>query len=215
MVRHAVPRAVVRAALGLLGEEGLLRPGPTGYRIVARRTTRTGRRHGHGHPPPALAGAHRDRRARRARRVARCAGRGAVPAHRVRLGDGRWRRGAGDPLRDDHGRGALLAVPGTGPFDQQLTEAGLHPVWADTRSGPVPADPDSASLLGVAAGAPLLGAERTLTGGDGRVLAVSVLRADPTGTVTAARDGAGSAQSDSSARTVSRESASAGVLSGR
>jgi len=36
MVGHGVPRSAVRAALGLLREEGLLRPGPTAHRIVAR-----------------------------------------------------------------------------------------------------------------------------------------------------------------------------------
>lgn len=216
MVRHAVPRAVVRAALGLLGEEGLLRPGPTGYRIVARphypgraAVTGTGTRLPRWlertgiAAPDVLAewlGVPVGAPCLRTECVSATAGGGAVlETHYVTT----------------TAAARLLAVPGTGAFDQQLTEAGLHPVWADTRSGPVPADPDSAALLGVAAGAPLLGAERTLTGGDGRVLAVSVLRADPSGTVTAARDGAGSTQSDSSARTASRESASAGVLSGR
>ena len=216
MVRHGVPRAAVRAALGLLREEGLLRPGPTAHRIVARphypgraAVTGTGTRLPRWlertgiAAPDVLAdwlGVPVGAPCLRTECVSATAGGGAVlETHYVTT----------------TAAARLLAVPGTGPFDRQLSEAGLHPASAGTRSGPVPADPDSAALLGVAAGTPLLGAERTLTGDDGRVLAVSVLRADPAGSVPAARDGAAAAQPDSSARTASSESASAGVLSGR
>ncbi|WP_226367211.1 UTRA domain-containing protein [Pseudonocardia sp. ICBG162] len=216
MVRHGVPRSAVRAALGLLREEGLLRPGPTAHRIVARphypgRTAVTGtgtrvprylERTGIA-APDVLAdwlGVPVGTPCLRTECVSATAGGGAVlETHYLAT----------------EAAALLLAVPGTGPFDRQLADAGLRPARAGTRSGPVPADPDSAALLGVAAGAPLLGAERTLTGDDGRVLAVSVLRADPAGTVPVARDGAAAAQPDSSARTASSESASAGVLSGR
>ncbi|WP_224403507.1 UTRA domain-containing protein [Pseudonocardia sp. ICBG1034] len=216
MVRHGVPRAAVRAALGLLREEGLLRPGPTAHRIVARphypgraAVTGTGTRLPRWlertgiAAPDVLAdwlGVPVGAPCLRTECVSATAGGGAVlETHYVTT----------------TAAARLLAVPGTGPFDRQLSEAGLRPASAGTRSGPVPADPDSAALLGVAAGTPLLGAERTLTGDDGRVLAVSVLRADPAGSVPAARDGAAAAQPDSSARTASSESASAGVLSGR
>ncbi|MCM3848514.1 UTRA domain-containing protein [Pseudonocardia sp. DR1-2] len=216
MVRHGAPRAAVRAALGLLREEGLLRPGPTAHRIVARphypgraAVTGTGARLPRWlertgiAAPDVLAdwlGVPVGAPCLRTECVSATAGGGAVlETHYVTT----------------TAAARLLAVPGTGPFDRQLCEAGLRPASAGTRSGPVPADPDSAALLGVAAGTPLLGAERTLTGDDGRVLAVSVLRADPAGSVPAARDGAAAAQPDSSARTASSESASAGVLSGR
>ncbi|WFG43152.1 UTRA domain-containing protein [Pseudonocardia alni] len=216
MVGHGVPRSAVRAALGLLREEGLLRPGPTAHRIVARphypgraAVTATGTRLPRWlertgiAAPDVLAdwlGVPVGAPCLRTECVSATAGGGAVlETHYVTT----------------TAAARLLAVPGTGPFDRQLSEAGLHPASAGTRSGPVPADPDSAALLGVAAGTPLLGAERTLTGDDGRVLAVSVLRADPAGSVPAARDGAAAAQPDSSARTASSESASAGVLSGR
>ncbi|WP_224389310.1 UTRA domain-containing protein [Pseudonocardia sp. ICBG1293] len=216
MVRHGVPRAAVRAALGLLCEEGLLGPGPTAHRILARphypgraAVTGTGTRLPRWlertgiAAPDVLAewlGVPVGAPCLRTECVSATAGGGAVlETHYVTTA----------------AAARLLAVPGTGPFDPQLSEAGLRPASAGTRSGPVPADPDSAMLLGVAAGAPLLGAERTLTGEDGRVLAVSVLRADPAGAVPAARDAAASAQPDSSARTASRVSASSGVLSGR
>ncbi|MEJ8280446.1 UTRA domain-containing protein [Pseudonocardia spirodelae] len=211
MVGYGVPRAAVRSALELLRAEGLLRPGPAAYRVVARpeypgRTAVTGtatrlprwlERTGVA-APDVLAdwlGVPVGSPCLRTESVSSTAGGGAVlETHYLAAG-------AAAPL---------LALPAAGPFDRQLAEAGLHPVRARTRSGPVPADPDSARLLGVATGSTLLGAERTLTGDDGRVVAVTLLRADPRAPVPAAR-----AHPESSARTASSESASAGVLSGR
>ena len=151
MVRHGAPRAAVRAALGLLREEGLLRPGPTAHRIVARphypgraAVTGTGTRLPRWlertgiAAPDVLAdwlGVPVGAPCLRTECVSATAGGGAVlETHYVTT----------------TAAARLLAVPGTGPFDRQLSEAGLHPASAGTRSGPVPADPDSAALLGVA-----------------------------------------------------------------
>ncbi|MEV1293249.1 UTRA domain-containing protein [Pseudonocardia sp. NPDC049635] len=210
MVRYGAPRSSVRAALALLAEEGLLRPGPGAHRIAGRpdypgRTSVVADPAGRPRPlgrsgvaaPDVLAdwlGIPTGSPCLRVECVAHTAGGGAVlETHYV----------AGPAAAD------LLTVPDTGPFDRLLADAHLRPGRIRARSGPVPADPDAASLLGVPAGTALLGVERTLTGVDGRVLAVGVLRARP------GASPATGVQPESSARTASSESASAGVLSGR
>ncbi|MEU6698072.1 GntR family transcriptional regulator [Pseudonocardia sp. NPDC046786] len=211
MIGYGVPRSSVRAALALLSEEGLLRPGPAAHRIVAKpdypgrisvvadpgERPRPLERSGIAAPDVLAAwlGVPAGSPCLRVECVARTAGGGAVlETHYVAA-----------PAAAD-----LLTVPDTGPFDRLLAEAHLRPGAIRARSGPVPADPDAATLLGVPAGTPLLGVERTLTGPDGRVLAAGVLRARPGTAVPSARD-----HPESSARTASSESASAGVLSGR
>ncbi|MEQ3551619.1 GntR family transcriptional regulator [Pseudonocardia nematodicida] len=207
MLDFGVARSAVRVALALLSEEGLLRPGPAAHRVVAR-PEYTGERDAVTDPD----------------RSVRWLDRAGVAAPEVLAG---WLgvdpgspclrleclapvSGGGTVLETHYLAGAgaaeLLTVPETGPFERLLADARLRPDSTRTRSGWVPADPDAASLLGVAPGTPLLGAERTLTGPDGRVLAVAIVRAHA---------GAGADYPGSSARTCSTESASAGVLSGR
>ncbi|MFP5023073.1 GntR family transcriptional regulator [Pseudonocardia phyllosphaerae] len=209
MREYAASRSAVRTALALLTDEGLLRPGPGAFRVVAR-PGYTGTA-----PAPVLP------------RVP-----GTVPASGAPAGSGsarhipavpdpdpaqppRWvdRAGIAAPealatwlgvpsgspclrlecvsVTVDGGRlfathylsgtdaAALLAVPETGIFDRLLADAGLAPAEVRTRCGPVPADPDVALQLGVATRTPVLGTERTLLGSDGRVLAAVIARSRP------------------------------------
>lgn len=217
MLGFAASRSAVRAALTLLSDEGLLRPGPAAYRVVAR-PEYTG---------TADAVADPQRPARWLDRAGVAAPEVLADWLQVPLGSPCLRlecvtaTADGGAVLETHylaGSGAaeLLAVPGTGSFDGLLAAGGLRAGDVRSRSGPVPADPDAALLLGVRPGTPLLGAERTLSGADGRVLAAGVVRAHAAAAVPAARSGGGApAQAGSNARTASSESASAGVLSGR
>ncbi|WP_170918873.1 MULTISPECIES: GntR family transcriptional regulator [unclassified Pseudonocardia] len=178
MVAFGVSRSVVRAALALLSDEGLLRPGPAAHRIVATPDYRGG--HDVVTDPY---------------RPPRWLGRAGITAPDVLAG---WlgvppgspvlrtecvagTAGGGTVLETHYvatpAAAELLAVPDTGPFDRLLADACLDPGVVRTRSGPVPADPDTAGLLGVAPATPLLGIERTVAAPGGGVLAAGVLRA--------------------------------------